>query len=327
MTECTARSSCTREVDPPELTCPVCVGNTRNDLTATVTLAALMPEEAEYAGINSEAATLAGPTADPTGWFIRRRHVMGGGLCRCPKDQCPDLTQPVGPACEECSRKEARQHPSCAWVIGPRCPSKRDWLSANLDEDNPAWTLGIWDMMLREDYGLTSTAQLTLASAAGFLDRILHRFANDPEQDFPLFAREIRDCRRHLEAVVHDSRVPEKGAPCPACASDKADGEKSPNLVKFYVDDDPTGSSDWWGCPDVELHWWTDADYRLRIGTNYLAHALALTADQMRDQYRIAPGTLRRWAAEGKVKKRGRDGHGRQLYDVAEARGMREVIA
>ena len=51
------------------------------------------------------------------------------------------------------------------------------------------------------------------------------------------------------------------------------------------------------------------------------------TADQMRDQYRIAPGTLRRWAAEGKVKKRGRDGHGRQLYDVAEARGMREVIA
>ena len=127
----------------------------------------------------------------------------------------------------------------------------------------------------------------------------------------------------HLEAVLHDSRTPEKGAPCPECSSDFGSG---PPLIKRYVDEDPSGASDHWICPECDSRW-SEADYRLRVGANYLASAAALTADQMRDQYRIPPGTLRRWVTEGKVKRRGRDDHGRQMYDVTDALMQRDVTA
>ena len=321
---CTARASCGREVAPTELTCPACLGRTRADLVAIVTLSALLPAEAEHAGVNSEAAYLAGPAAAPGLWFDRRAQVMAGSLCRCPIDACPDLTQPAGPFCL-CYRGPVRlMHTSCSWILGPRCPSKRDWLSANIDDGGPAWVLGIWEMMLRDDYGMPDDRRITVASAAGFLDRVLHRVAHDPSQDFPLLAKEVHDCRAHLEAVLHDSRTPEKGAPCPECSSSDKPG---PNLVKHYVDEDTTGTSDWWGCPAVEAHWWSEADYRLRVAGRFLASTDRLTADQMRDQYRIPPGTLRRWVTEGKVKRRGRDDHGRQMYDVTDALMQRDVTA
>lgn len=285
MTECSARASCAREVEPPEITCPVCLGRTRSNLDKIAYLATQMPVEAIYAGINSEAAYLAGPAADPTTWSARRVYV--------------------------------------ARTTGV--------MQASLEDDDP-WhpysVLTRWQMMIEEDYGLRDTRKMTISGAAAFFarddGRFLHRFANDPEQDFPLFAREVAACLTHLEAVIHDSRVPELGAPCPECSDEAGFADR---LVKRYVDEDPTGASDRWVCPLDPGHYWSEADYRMRVGANYLAYAAALTADQIRDQYRIAPGTLRRWAAEGKVAKRGRDGHGRQMYDVAEARGMREVIA
>jgi hypothetical protein len=277
---CTARASCGREVAPTELTCPVCLGRTRRDLTAIVTLAALMPSEAEHRGVNSEAAYLAGPAADPVTWVTRKVYMAR------------TLDVPL----------------------------------ASLEDDDP-WhpygVLGRWQMMLEEDYGLRDTRKVTISGAASLLDRLLDRIANDPGQDFALFAGEIATCRAHLEAVLHDSRTPEKGAPCPECSTDFGSG---PPLVKHYVDEDPTGASDHWTCPECDSRW-SEADYRLRVGANYLASAAVLTADQMRDQYRIPPGTLRRWVAEGKVKRRGRDDHGRQMYDVADALMLRDVTA
>lgn len=319
---CTARPTCGKEVAPTELTCPACLARTRQDLAQIVDLAALMPEEAEHAGINSEAAALSGPIAEPAGWFRRRRHVLAGGLCRCPVDACPDDIQPAGPVCECWHGRPERMHQSCSWILGPRCPSKRDWLGANLDEASPAWTLGIWDMMLREDYGMPSRDRLTVAAAVKFLDGILHRLANDPAQDFALFAHEVHQCRTHLEAVLHNSRTSEQGAPCPECAVANPDGKARP-LVKRYVDDDPTGASDRWDCRDCGS-WWGEADYRLRIGARYLQHADRLTASQMLDVYRIKPGALRKWAERGQVRKHGKDEQGRQLYDVASAVAMRD---
>jgi len=278
---CTARASCGREVAPTELTCPVCLGRTRRDLTAIVTLAALMPSEAEHRGVNSEAAYLAGPAADPVTWVTRKVYMAR------------TLDVPL----------------------------------ASLEDDDP-WhpygVLGRWQMMLEEDYGLRDTRKVTISGAASFFahddGRFLYRFANDPDQDFALFAAEIATCRAHLDAVLHDSRTPEKGAPCPECSTDFGSG---PPLVKHYVDEDPTGASDRWACPECDS-WWSEADYRLRVGTRYLEHADRLTASQMLDTYRIKPGALRKWAEREQVAKRGKDEQGRQLYDVASAVAMRD---
>ena len=273
--------TCGKPTATTELTCPACIGKARTDISMIVTLAALMPSEAEETGINSEAAYLAGPAAHPGTWSARKVYV--------------------------------------ARTTGVPL--------ASLEDDDP-WhpygVLGRWQMMLEEDYGNHDRALITISGSADYLDRMLHRVANDPAQDFALLAREIRACRTHLEAVLHDSQAPEMGAPCPTCSDEHGRG---PRLSKRYEDADPTGTSDRWLCPADRAHAWTEAEYRMRVGANYLAFAAALTADQMRDQWRIAPGTLRRWVSEGKVSRRGRDQHGRQLYDVNDARNQRDCLS
>jgi len=277
-THCTARTRCGHHVAPTELTCPRCINDTRNDLHTLVTLAALMPDEAEHRGVNSEAAYLAGPAAHPEAWSWHKIAARQG----------------------------------------------RIW-HASLTEDDDDWhaytVLGRWQLMLSEEWGHDDGQTITVSRAAAYLERILHRLAHDPSQDFAQFAHEIRVCRAHHEAVLHNSRQSERGAPCPACSDH---GEAAPPLVKHYVDDDPTGASDWWGCPACCARW-SEADYRHRVGTRYLAHADALTADQIAHEYRIKPGTLRKWVAENRVKRRGYDGNGRQLYDVAQAVALRET--
>src|SRR5690606_41422977 len=52
---------------------------------------------------------------------------------------------------------------------------------------------------------------LGIQGAAAYLDRHLHRIANDDAQDFPLLRRELRKCRQHLEAVLHNDTRPDRG--------------------------------------------------------------------------------------------------------------------
>ena len=276
---CTARAHCTRHVEPTELTCPTCLSKTRADLAQIVATHAAMSEEAQHQGVESEAANLAGPEADPHGWEARR-----------------------------------------VWLA--RTTGRYLGQIGDNDPDGPLTVLGGYDMRLREEYGLRTTLRTTVPRSAAFLDRILHRLANDPDQDFPLFVSEVAACRAHMEAVLHDSRQPETGAPCPACTDETGSG---PALVKHYDDDDVTGASDRWECPACRQRW-KEADYRLRIGARYLDHADALTASQIRTQYRVPEGTVRRWASGNKpcVKVRGKDDRGRQLYDVADVLAARE---
>lgn len=136
------------------------------------------------------------------------------------------------------------------------------------DDWHPYSVLTRWAQMLSEDYDSTRPEVWTIANAAAFLDRILHRVAHDPEQDFPLFAREIRRCRAHLETVLSDSLAPERGAPCPQCK----DRGTFVRLVREYPHwcDDPdceqqfhfdTDEADIWVCPRDRAHWWTAAGY------------------------------------------------------------------
>lgn len=69
---CTARRTCSVHIGRGELTCPRCIGRTRADLAWIVNLAALMPTAALAGGVNSEAANLAGPAADPEAWSWRK---------------------------------------------------------------------------------------------------------------------------------------------------------------------------------------------------------------------------------------------------------------
>lgn len=69
---CQARERCLEHVGPTELTCPGCIGKTRRDLAQIRELSALMLGEAVARGVNSEAAMLAGPAADPATWVARK---------------------------------------------------------------------------------------------------------------------------------------------------------------------------------------------------------------------------------------------------------------
>ncbi len=229
---CTARRTCANHIGPRELTCARCVGRTRLDLARIPELAALMPEEAEATGVNSEAANLAGPAADPEAWSWRKVAARQGRT----------------------------------WHLS---------LIEDDDEHHPYLVLGRYDGMIREDYDHPSDTPLTITDAAAYLARQLGRIAQDDGQDFPLFAREIRKCRAHLESVLHDSQAAERGAPCPDCTTTETG--VGPRLVrdyghwctdadctqaKHYLDD----SGDTWTCPrDPIGHHWTHSAYEAYV--------------------------------------------------------------
>lgn len=254
---------CTSHLGAEPLTCPRCIHDTRADIRLIVGLSQLMLSEAQHAGINSEAAYLAGPAADPGAWTQRRI--------------------------------EAARHGAYLAEMEPE------------DPHHPYLVLGRWELMLAEDYGHDRRDPITIETAAAYLDSLLSRMAQSDTQDWPLFASEMRTCRAHLETVLHNSRRPEQGAPCPSCPP------PAPRLVKRYADHDTTGASDTWSCHNN--HTWKEADYRLRIGGTYRQHAAELTADDIHATYGVPAGTVRRWAAEGSVAKAGHR-NGRTLYRV-----------
>lgn len=141
------------------------------------------------------------------------------------------------------------------------------------DEHHPHRVLGTWARMLAEDYDHDMPEAATLAWCAAYLDRALHRVAHDPEQDFPLMARELRKCRQHLDSVLHDDQRPERGMPCPECTGSLTG--LGPRLVRKYGhycdEEDCTrinhedDGADVWQCPRDRTHTWSPADYDLRL--------------------------------------------------------------
>lgn len=133
------------------------------------------------------------------------------------------------------------------------------------DEHHPARVTGTWARMVSEDYCHDMPPSAPLAWCVAYLDRQLYRVAQDGEQDFGLLRAELRKCRQHLEAVLHNDDRPERGAPCPACHD--AGTEHSPRLQRVYAEhwqatDD---SLDVWVCPRDRTHRWSEYDYRLRV--------------------------------------------------------------
>lgn len=173
------------------------------------------------------------------------------------------------------------------------------------DPVHPTWVLGTWEMLVREHYAQPTDERVTTSKARAYLDGHLHRLAQDPEFAFEELARDVRVCRGHLEDVLRFGERPDKGAPCPMCGRAV--------LVKDYGSDE---AEDRWVCPKCD-QWWTEDDYRSKVGGIYLTVAEVLTAGQIAETYRVPEGTVRRWASVDPKMRRGYDGQRRQLYDVA----------
>lgn len=249
---CTALASCTSHLGPVErLTCARCVRRVRNNLRRIEQLSELLPYLAvEHGRLEGEAINLAGPAPQPS--KVRDRRIA--------------LRRLIAGLPEE-----------IRWRAYEALPDEDPW--------HPYSVLGRWDMMLREEYDEPTLLTVTIPRSAAYLMSRLPVVAQDPGQDFPLLADEIRTCLRHLEAVLSIIRRPEKGAPCPACES------PSKPLVKRYSHwcDDPdctrehdiTGARDTWVCQVTALHWWSDTDYRLwlydvrRDGIGYADHGVS----------------------------------------------------
>lgn len=247
---CTARRTCAQHIGPSELTCARCIGRTRRDIARIVTITPLAAAAViETGSIDAgDALSLAGPHADVRDLSERRLFDLG--------------------------------HLDTALRLGRI--TEDQWTRARIampddDDTDPSLLLPRWAMMLAEDWDLALPDRLTLIPAATWLDRQLARIAQDPEQDWALFAREIRTCRQRLEDLLALVGRTRRGATCPACIEEGH--TPAPRLrLRFghwctdeacerlhYADD----TGDEWTCPRDRAHRWTEEEYRLRVADVY----------------------------------------------------------
>lgn len=207
------RGRCSWHVPDGVLTCGRCLAATRTDLHKIADLAALVPIAALDAGIDSEAANLAGPAADPEAWSWRKAAALAGG----------------------------------PWHLS---------LIEDDDEHHPLRVIGTWAHMIGDAYGHTPAGHL--AAGVAYLDLMLHRIAQDPDQDFAQLATELRRCAQHLEVSIRNGAQIDRGAPCPECTSEETG--VGPRLHRHWA---ATVSESWdeWRCPRVRAHRWSHHDY------------------------------------------------------------------
>ena len=262
---CTGRASCTSHLTADQaLTCTRCTNRVRADLTAIENDTVLMSAEAEFQGVGSEALSLAVPAADPRVVEERRMYVRRHLQTWHELGRIDDV--------------------ALYGALGAIPTS---------DRRHP-YTLAVgWEQAFREDYDLPTVLKASVPRAIGFLKGILERVAQDPEQDFAYFAREVRECRNHLDAVRRDSRRAHRGAPCWLCEPDEDGAQPSlvlhrghwctnPDCSRTHGPCEPTCTDehhvstckpdcglqhmhdfgDRWVCPRDRDHWWSDADYR-----------------------------------------------------------------
>lgn len=162
----------------------------------------------------------------------------------------------------------ASAHPG-AWRARRLYNAKTGGYVEDYDEGDPWQMLGLRERMIREDLGhdhrLVSN---TLAETCGYIAWVLTDLARD-EQQVVVIAELMSETARladHLEAILRDSRKPERGAPCRSCPTPAPRLQLRPGhwcddegcTRTHYADD----SGDRWVCPSDREHWWSAADYR-----------------------------------------------------------------
>ena len=141
--------------------CAECIAATRDDLRSIAELCGALPEETLHRGVESEAAMLWGPTADPEAWRNRAMSAMRGRLDDAYLEDCRD-------------------------------------------EQHPLWVLGTWEQAWRDHLDQPTELAATLPRLVDYLDRHMHEMAEVEDVPFEDFARDLRGCRGHVQAVLHD---------------------------------------------------------------------------------------------------------------------------
>jgi hypothetical protein len=264
---CGAKRNCSWHLPEGVLTCGRCLADVRQHLRWIGDLSALIPTQAIADGERSQAANLAGPTADARDWRaygLAQRHRLTAMLL------ADRLTE------EQATRALENLEPD--------------------DEHHPERVTSTWALMIAEDYHHPLPARLTLSWCVAYLDRQLHRIANDEEQDFLLLKAELKKCRQHLEAVLHNDSRRDRGAPCPTCRGAHREDCRNDacrgclivrlerhyahwcegeTCERFHFTDD---GSDVWRCPRDVSHWWTQNGYAELLQARRVRVAGGITA-------------------------------------------------
>lgn len=84
-----------RHTNDDQPTCPTCVGNTRDNITTIENLYDRLPDETIHRGINSEAANLEGPNADPEAWSWHKISARQGHITHPTLTEDDDILGPL----------------------------------------------------------------------------------------------------------------------------------------------------------------------------------------------------------------------------------------
>ena len=305
---------CHTEIEDHQLTCPGCIARARDDMRRIEIAAALMLPEAVHRGVDSEAANLAGPAPHPAvahARFAERRAEL---------------------------MAEHLPHDFAGYNAA------YDAELAILDiEVHPYGLLGRWEMMIREDYDLPETEPITVSGSVAFLGRVLHRVAQDPEQDFALLAGDLHRCRAHCEAVLRANAQVEAGAPCHLCDggtflkryAEARTGDGKRDRAGYLLDTEGHRiPDDYWQCSGCRAEL-SDPAYRRVVTTSYVLTAEVLPIADLVARTGIPASTLRRWASGWQkagewqpalIKAVGTTRGGMQTYRVADVEATRRSL-
>lgn len=262
--------------------CAECLAETRDDLRETARMIGDLPAEVESRGINGEAMTLLGPVADPEARGHLEASVAAGRVSR-------DVL--------EASHLKDCDDPRCTGCAG---------------ELHPGFVLLSWQMVWRDALDHDEAPDAEIPTAVDYLDKTMAYMGTYPHVPFEDFARDLRRCRSHIEAVLHDGEQVERGAPCPDCGK---------TLERHYGS---RVADDRWTCPSRRCGVsYSTAQYRGWVEEDARNEATVLTAANMAlrftsDETELKASVVRVWGARGLIRKRGRDDNGMTLYDVGD---------
>ena len=246
--------------------CTRCLDAARSDLRAIGDLCLGLPAEAAQKGVQSEAMMLLGPVADPAEW-----------------------SRATTAAIFEQVRLEAAGEPIPVSLTA--------YIADCRDEMHPLFVLGSWEEVWREHLDHQTDKRITVESAVAYLDMQIGYMSEQVDPPFDEFARELRQCRGHLEDVLRDGIREERGAPCLQCER---------LMVRV---------GEHWECRTCHRTV-TEVEYRLAVVAAYRAWATRLTAADAALRLGLKASQIRVWGARGNITKCGKNHEGITLYDV-----------
>ena len=190
----------------------------------------------------------------------------------------------LGPAADP----EAWQHHAMSAMVGRLDAA---YLEDCRDEMHPLFVLGGWEQIWRDHLDHYSETRISVASSVAYLDMQLGYMSDQAEPAFDEFARELRQCRGHLEDVLRDGIREERSqVPCVECET---------RLTRVYGDKE---SDDGWLCPRCRRTY-SDEEYA-RAQHFHLEHERAdrfVKVSEALGMIDRPEQTLRTWMANDKI--------------------------